>query len=384
MSLLEGYTVIELAGVLAGPSAGQFLAELGAEVIKVENLLTNGDVTRKWKTPKETSANDITAYFASANWGKKSIALNLASEGGRNVIYNLVGKADIVISSYKKGDDKKLGMDPLTLSTHNPGIIYAHISGYGENDPKVAYDAMLQAESGFMSMNGTEVSGPLKMPVALIDILAAHQVKEAILGAIIRKLKTGKGSMIEVSLMDSALISLANQATNYLFTGNIPGLQGSIHPNIAPYGETFKTRDNETIVLAIGTDKQFQELCRILGINVREEFISNKARLKNRKQLYQVLKEHFANQNATEFLQDCELNSIPAGKVKNIEEALKGSKSIIYDKDGYSGLKQAVFIEGNYEISPPPHFGEHTSEILENYGFSSLEIEELRKKNIIS
>lgn len=385
--LLKNLLVIELASVLAGPSAGMFLAEMGAEVIKIENLKTKGDVTRSWKLKEESAEEDISAYFASANWGKKSIALDISTEKGRAIIYKLIEKADIVISSYKAGDDKKLGMDYESIKKIKPDIIYASISGYGKNDSRVAYDAILQAETGFMSMNGTTESGPLKMPVALMDILTAHQLKEAILLALIKKLKTGEGSNIHVSLYQAAISSLANQATNYLFTGQIPQASGSLHPNIAPYGETFETVDGKTIILAVGSDKQFYELCNILQIENPEDFKTNRDRVANRGRLFNLLNEKIRNWPSKELLNRLTEKNIPAGLVQNVAEALadRESKDVILRSGDISGLRQSVIsgIVENEKPVRPPHYSEHTDEILKKYlNFTAEEIKSLHADNV--
>ena len=184
---------MELASVLAGPSVGQFFAELGAEVIKIENPATGGDVTRSWKSAGEDT-DDRSAYFCSCNWGKKSVLIDLGDAGHRQKFYKLVETADIVIASYKPGDAEKLKVDYDSLSKINPRLVYGQITGYGLSDDRVGYDAVIQAESGFMDMNGYPQSDPLKLPVALIDVLAAHQLKEALLVALLNREKTGSGN----------------------------------------------------------------------------------------------------------------------------------------------------------------------------------------------
>ncbi|MDF2452610.1 MAG: CoA transferase [Bacteroidota bacterium] len=211
--------VIELAGVLAGPSAGLFFAELGARVIKVENPKTGGDVTRSWKLHAENTNDKESAYYWSINAGKEVVFLDLTEENDRQQFCSLVSTADILISNYKLGDDVKLKVDYPTLRKLNPRLIYASINGFGKTNPRTAYDLILQAESGFMFMNGEKNAAPLKMPVALIDILAGHQLKEGILIALLERYKTQKGSEISVSLYDTAVASLANQATNWLIDG---------------------------------------------------------------------------------------------------------------------------------------------------------------------
>ena len=386
---LQNIKVIELAGVLAGPSAGMFLAELGAEVIKIENPATNGDVTRGWKLPDEEPVNGITTYFSCANWGKKSLAVNISSKEGKDIIYKLVQDADIVITSYKKGDDAKLGMDYETLKAFSPNLIYASISGYGEDDERIAYDAVLQAECGFMFMNGIPESGPLKFPVAIVDLFAAHQLKEAILLAIINRYKTGEGSKVNISLWQSALSALANQATNYLMENHIAELEGSEHPNIAPYGDTFKTRDERNILLAVGSNKQFETLCHILGLEkmlLDTRFTDNKARLKNREALKAFLGEAIYAWNSAELISELKSKNVPAGLVQSIAEAMENaSAEYIHRENNFKAVSQLAFSSGKKQIfSKPPAFGEHTDEILEGkLKYSKAQIEQLKQEKII-
>src|SRR3954465_2895072 len=257
--------IVELANVLAGPAVGLFFAELGASVVKIENKRTNGDITRGWKLPTENKDSNYSAYYASVNWNKTSLFIDLGLPEEKQKVYDLIKEADIVISNYKPGDDVKLQMQYDFLRKLNPSLIYAHISGFGNDSSRTAFDLILQAETGFMYMNGTASTGPLKMPVALIDILAAHQLKEGILVALIKRMKTGKGSVVTVSLQDAAIASLANQASNWLMQGYNHQHSGSLHPNIAPYGEIFTTSDSKKIVLAIGNEKQFSKLCELLN-----------------------------------------------------------------------------------------------------------------------
>lgn len=324
--------VLELAGVLAGPAVGTFLAELGADVTKIESPL--GDVTRTWKTKKENPESPVSAYFSSVNHQKKYIRLDLKNEKDKNHFDELLKKTDILITNFKKGDDEKLKVDYATLKKIKPDLIYAGINGYGEDSERTAFDAVLQAETGFMSMNGTMETGPLKMPVALIDVLAAHQLKEGILVALIHKLKTGKGSKVSVSLYETAIASLMNQASNFLMTGEIAKLQGSLHPNIAPYGETFETGNHQYILLAVGSDKQFHQLCKELDLEKTaydEKFNSNQNRIKFRKELALILGSKLKTRNGDYWNKKLTAAKIPNGLVKNIKEVfeLEEAKSLV-------------------------------------------------------
>jgi crotonobetainyl-CoA:carnitine CoA-transferase CaiB-like acyl-CoA transferase len=324
--LCKDLKVVELASVLAGPSVGLFFAELGAEVIKIENKKTGGDVTRSWKLPSEDKNSTTSAYFLSVNFFKKHLFLDLTSERDHAICLSHVKDADIVIANYKKGDDKKLKLDYRHVKKINPKIIYASIIGFSEEDERVAYDLILQAESGFMSMNGTAKSGPLKMPVALVDIVAAHHCKEAILLALLQRSKTGKGSHIVVSLFDAAVSSLANQATNWLIAKHLPQRTGSLHPNIAPYGEIFKTKDGHLVTFAIGSDKQFSDLCKILdveGLASDSKFLSNQLRVKNRRKLFSLLSGRVKNVTFPYLQKNCTLTQVPFAKVRNLKEVFE-------------------------------------------------------------
>ncbi len=325
-TIFKDLKVIELANVLAGPAVGMFFAELGANVIKIENKLTNGDVTRSWKLASEDKNSKTSAYYSSVNWNKKSLFVDLINEKEKKKVLALIKNADIIISNYKKGDAEKLGMDYTSIKKINPKIIYGHISGFGDNSSRTAFDIVLQAETGFMFMNGTPESGPIKLPVAIIDLMAAHQLKEGILVALIKRMKTGKGSKVSVSLFDSAIASLANQASNWLMANHNPQPIGSLHPNIAPYGELFITKDNKQIVLAIGSDKQFRGLCEFLNkkeLTTNPLFISNAQRVKNRKELYLVLKNSFTDFDSKKIMKHFISNNIPAGIIKSVKEVFE-------------------------------------------------------------
>lgn len=313
--------IIELASVLAGPAVGTFFSELGARVIKIESPL--GDVTRSWKHKNENKNNKVSAYFSSVNFNKEFQILNLKLKEDQAKIYELIKDADIIITNYKCGDDKKLGVDYETLKKINPSIIYGSISGYGEHHPRSAYDAVLQAETGFMSMNGTLDTLPLKIPIALIDILAAHQLKQGLLIGLLHKYKTGKGSKINASLYDAGVAALTNQATNWLMLNEVAKKAGSLHPNISPYGETFKTKDNRHFLLAVGSDVQFQHLCELCGIleiakDIR--FSTNPSRVQNRKELDEILSACFLKKTASEWDEAFLKAGIPGGMIRMMNE----------------------------------------------------------------
>lgn len=325
-NLFSNLKVVDLSTVLAGPSVATFFSELGAEVVKIENPKTGGDVTRSWKLPQENAQSKVSAYFSAVNFKKKYVWLDLSNEDDKQAIIELIKSADIVISNFKLGDDKKFGLTSDAIFEINPRIIQAKIKGYSSSPERIAYDVVLQAESGFMFMNGTPDSGPVKMPVALIDVLAAHQLKEGILCALIHRATTGKGSVVECSLEKSALASLVNQATNFLMTGFIPRAQGSLHPNIAPYGEIFYCKDEKPLVLAIGSDKQFQLLCNLIGksdLPRDDRFSDNKKRVENREALANEILEAFRLKDRAEWIQLFNSEQIPAGAILNMQEVME-------------------------------------------------------------
>ncbi len=395
---LSGIKVLELASVLAGPSVGMFFAELGATVIKVENVITQGDVTRNWKLPKEPADTDISGYFSSVNWGKSSFAVDLCQPAGLEIIYKLTSQCDIVLVSYKPGDAEKLKVDYPTLKAHNPKIIYSHLTGYGLKNRRAGFDAIIQAESGFTYMNGEADGPPTKMPVALMDILAAHHLKEAILLALLYRERTGKGQYIEASLFRAGISSLANQATNWLVGGSIPQRLGSDHPNIVPYGTIYNTADGKGIVIAAGTDKQYRELITALGRNELANdprFARNQDRVKNKTEINEIIQELVQKYTREEILKTLEEKSIPAGGVFNMKEVFEvpESKEMLLHGNYESGLRISGVRSVAFSttdpmtvsnLTPPPHYGQHTREILGRWlQFSESEIENLIKEGVV-
>lgn len=386
--------VLELSNILAGPSVGMFFAELGARVIKVENTNTDGDATRKWKTPTEDPDTDISTYFSAANWGKESLGIDLRAEGALDVVHDLARKADIVLLSYKPGDEKKLGLDYDTLRALNPRIIFAQITAYGGDDPRVGFDAIIQAESGFTYLNGEPDSPPTKMPVALVDLLLAHQLKEAILLALLKRERTGEGSQVTVSLLKAATASLANQAANWLVAGVIPERMGSEHPNIVPYGTIFKASDGREIVVAAATERQYNYLLEVLDLNhLREDrrFLTNQDRVKNRWELIPLLAERMEKRTCREIVAAFSEKHIPFGFVNNMKEVFeqKASADLVVEErlpDGTTlrGI-HTVAIEGSlFEeeegLAPPPNFNQHRDAILADFlGYTPEQIDALKQ-----
>ena len=324
-SLFSNLKIIDLSTVLAGPSVATFFAELGAEVIKIENKRL-GDVTRTWKLPSEEKDSPISAYFSAVNYKKKYINLDISVNADHAKLIEMTNSSDIVIMNFKKGDEKKLNITEEILRKNNSRLIIGKISGFGNDSDRVAYDLILQAETGFMSMNGTEESGPVKMPVAFIDVLAAHHLKEGLLIALLEREKTQVGCTVSVSLYDAAISSLMNQASNYLMENKIPKRLGSCHPNIAPYGEIFTTSEGHLITFAIGSESHFEKFCSFLSCgNLPDEkdFSTNQNRVENRKKLAEIIQEKVKYFTSTNLLNAMHNLHIPCAKIKNLKEVFE-------------------------------------------------------------
>mmetsp|Transcript_1734 Transcript_1734/g.2733 ORF Transcript_1734/g.2733 Transcript_1734/m.2733 type:complete len:452 (+) Transcript_1734:55-1410(+) len=410
--MMEGMMVLELATVLAGPSVGQFLGELGARVIKVESPKTHGDVTRTWKLPMEGDDVEISAYFSSCNVGKESIVIDMATDQGKQVVHDLAAKADCVVVNYKPGDAEKLGVDYETLSKLNERLIYGQITGYGLDDKRVGYDAVIQAESGLQYMNGTPDTEPCKLPLPLVDIIGAHMLKQGILVELWRRERTGRGGMVNASLANAAIATLVNQGLGYLREGVVPQRIGSDHPTIVPYGTVFATKDpNELLTIAVGSDKQFRSLCEVLGhpdlADPNGKYAHNPSRCKHRDELKASLRELFAQHSRSELLQKLADHRIPCGPVNDLRDAFKQHQAeelVVFADDeprerspdqnplpfpnrNAVGVRQAAFkgipegLDGTCNLSRPPKYGEHTEQILrEVLGYDTQKIETLMQE----
>ena len=322
-AIFKDLVVVELASVLAGPAVGMFFAELGARVIKIENKKSDGDITRSWKHATEDEHSKMSAYYHTVNYNKEAFFLNLGEDIDRTRAIEFIKEADVLVSNFKPGSASKISMDYDSLSDLNDRLIYASISAYGSDDPRPGFDALIQAETGWMFMNGEADGPPVKLPVALMDIMAGHQLKEGVLVALLQRAKTGKGCHIDVSLYDTAIASLANQASNYLNLGVVPKRKGSQHPNIAPYGDVFKSKDDDLLILAIGSNDQYAKLCNFIKASELisdKRFETNQERLINREALVLLLQEKINLFNRIDFLNNCHELGIPAGAINNLQE----------------------------------------------------------------
>lgn len=321
---LSGLLVVETAGVLAGPSVGMFFAELGAHVVKLENAKAGGDVTRKWKLPKEDPKSTVSAYFSSVNWGKEHHQQDLTSAEGRALLDELIRTADVLITNHLAEDADKLGLQRERIRTLNQRLVHGHIKGFADNDARTAFDVVLQAETGYLSMTGTDAQHLAKLPVAMIDVLAAHQLKEGLLLALLQRGSNGKGAYVEVSLEEAALTALINQASNALMTGEVARPIGTLHPNIAPYGELFICGDNKRMVLAVGSDTQFKALNQVLDLDLHHDqhFNTNAKRVLNRNVLAQLIAQPIAQRSSAELMDALIRAGVPAGIVRSLDDVL--------------------------------------------------------------
>lgn len=320
-ALLQGLFVLDLSSVLAGPLAGSFFAELGATVIKVEHKSAGGDATRQWKQAQEDTG-PISAYYAAANTGKQVVLLDINEKEDYHQLCTLVAKADVVLSNYQKKVAEKLKVSYADLQVFKPDLIFAQLSAYSYDDPRPGYDIVMQAETGWISMTGSDKNAMAKLPVALIDILASHQIREAVLLALIKRSTSGKGSEIHISLYQSAISALANQATNYLMNDQVPRPIGTLHPNIAPYGDIFTSKDGKSLLLAVGSDIQFEKLGKTLNLaaDMMSTFMYNSDRVANRIELTKQLQRKFSIHDLSHINTILSSANVPFCIVKNLDE----------------------------------------------------------------
>lgn len=323
MKPLAGLKVVELARILAGPWAGQTLADMGATVVKVES--PEGDDTRKWGPPFVKRDGDRSAaYFHSCNRGKSSVVVDFRTDEGKQKIYDLLEDADVLIENFKVGGLKKYGLDYETLRKKYPRLVYCSITGFGQTGPyahRAGYDYIIQGMSGLMSVTGEPDGQPQKVGVAVTDVFTGMYAVSAILAAIHQRNTTNRGQHIDLALLDVATSVMANQALNYLATGNAPKRLGNAHPNIVPY-QVFACADGHFIVAA-GNDAQYQKLCKLLGaeeLGTDPRFVTNADRLSNRTVLGVLLTDLMKERTKSELLAACEENGVPAGPINDMAE----------------------------------------------------------------
>lgn len=404
MGALQGIRVLDLSRVLAGPWCGQVLADLGAEVIKIERPKV-GDDTRMWGPPwmldQQGRATRESGYYQSANRNKSSVAIDMATQDGQRLLQHMVKTADIVIENFKAGSLKKYGLDYETLKYINPKLIYCSITGFGQDGPRAeepGYDFIIQGMSGLMSITG-EKEGELgassqKVGVAVVDIQTGLYATIAIQAALISRQQTGVGQYIDMSLLDVQVAGLANQGMNYLSSGIAPQRMGNHHPNIVPY-QTFKAQDKE-FILACGNDKQFKDLCIAIGkpeLLDQSNYLRNQDRVKYRQELVALLSEYFLSNTAKHWVDAIHAVKVPVGVINSVADALdepqiQYRKMVVNiphtDNPDFNVIGSPIKMTGTpveYR-NAPPRLGEHTKAILEEF-CSDEELLQLKQQGVI-
>jgi crotonobetainyl-CoA:carnitine CoA-transferase CaiB-like acyl-CoA transferase len=395
---LSHIRVLDLSRVLAGPWATQTLADLGAEVIKVERPGA-GDDTRGWGPPWVHEESGQSAYFVSTNRGKKSITLDLARPEGQEIVRRLAAKSDVVVENYKVGALERYGLDYRRLAALHPGLVYCSITGFGQTGPyrdRAGYDFLIQAMGGLMSITGEPDGEPMKVGVAITDILTGMYAATGILAALARRERSGRGQHVDLALLDVQVAMLANQAQNYLLTRQPPRRLGNAHPSIVPY-RAFATSDGH-IVVAVGNDGQFARLCEAAGLpQVARDarFATNSGRVRNRVELEEILGRAIASRDSRHWIESLEEATVPCGPINDLSQVFADPQVV------HRGMEIAAphplsgtvpMVRSPVRLSetaargdvPAPTLGEHTAEVLQGLlGMSDSEVAALRNGAVI-
>ncbi|GAA5233567.1 CoA transferase [Verticiella sediminum] len=403
---LSGIKVLDLSRVLAGPWAAQTLGDLGAEVVKVEKPGA-GDDTRSWGPPFLRSTHDGSpldaAYYVCANRNKKSVAIDIATPQGQRLVRELAPNFDVLIENYKVGGLKKYGLDYDAIRQLHPRIVYCSITGFGQNGPyshRAGYDFLIQGMGGMMSVTGRPDDepggGPMKVGVALTDILTGLYASTAILAALRARDVHGVGQHIDLSLLDVQIACLANQATNFLYSGEVPQRMGNAHPNAVPY-QDFRTKDG-FIILAIGNDSQFRRFCDAAGLGCLaddERFARNTARIGNRDALVALISRRVGEQTTKHWVDLLHDKAVPCGPIRNIKEVFEdehvAARNVISRLEHpLAGRIPVVSNPIRLSETPvahagsPPTLGQHTESVLTDYlGLDGRRIQELRAQGVL-
>ncbi len=388
---LNGIKVLDLTRVLGGPYATQILADHGAIVTKVESHL--GDEVREWGPP---FTNGMASYFINVNRNKRSIAMDLKETAGKEILFKLLEQTDILIENFKTGTMEKWGLGyEEILKNKFPKLIHCRISGFGAKGPlggAPGYDAIVQAMTGMMTVNGTPESGNVRMGAPFVDMGTGLYSTIGILMALHERNQSNQGQFIDMTLYDSALALMHPHNANFFLSGKAGKATGNSHPNISPY-DKFKTATNE-IFMGIGNDAGFARLCNALNLTKLvddERFKTNGDRVKNRLQLTKYLEKALSNVDGVEFSEKLLSAGVPAGPVRNIEEAIKHGQTkerkMVIEKDFYTGIASPIKFSRSENVGikhTPPAIGEHSTEILKELGYSDQKINQFLKNKVVS
>jgi formyl-CoA transferase len=409
---LSHLKVLDLSRVLAGPWCTQMLADLGADVIKVERPGA-GDDTRHWGPPflKDADGNDTleATYFTACNRNKRAITLDMAQAEGQALILKMAAQSDVLVENFKVGGLKQYGLDYESLKAVNPRLIYCSVTGFGQDGPyaeRAGYDLMIQAMSGLMSItghaDGEPGGGPMRMGVALIDVLTGIYACSAILAAIEVRHRTGEGQHIDMALLDVGMAVLANQAAGFLNTGKVPQRQGNTHPSLAPY-QTFETLDG-SMLLAVGNDGQFARFCEAAGHTEWAQdarFASNTLRVKNRESLIPMLQEVTRTRSTAQWIALLENKAVPCGPINDMAQAfadaqvqargLKVTQDVTSSQPIAGTVASITTVASPLRLMatppvlrrPPPALGEHTDEVLAELGLDARQVAGLRQRGVV-
>ena len=384
---LEGLRILDLSRILAGPTCTQLFADLGADVIKIENPKSKGDDTRTWGPPfvkgQDGSNTDLSAYFVCANRNKRSVTVDLSSAEGQATIRKLVKTSDVLVENFKAGALKQYGLDYETLSKIAPQLVYCSITGFGQTGPnahKPGYDLMAQAYGGIMSLTGEPEGQPMKVGVGAADVMCGMYAATGILAALRHRDQTGEGQQIDLSLVDSQIAWLVNEGTNYLTSGDVPKRRGTAHPNIVPY-QVFETRDGH-VVVAVGNDEQFVRFGKWAGRpdwSSDPRFATNPARIENRDTLVAEIESLLLQVDTDTIVAGLEGIKVSVGPVNTLDRVFESDQvearamTVDIPSDAaHSGHVKVIGNPLNFSKTPvsyryaPPTFGEHTDEVLKD------------------
>jgi crotonobetainyl-CoA:carnitine CoA-transferase CaiB-like acyl-CoA transferase len=388
----SGIRVLDLSRVLAGPYCTMLLADLGADVVKVERP-GEGDETRTWGPPY---AGGEAAYFLAVNRGKRSVAVDLARAEGRELAQRLARSADVVVENFRAGTADRLGLGYEELSREHPGLVYCSITGFGSARlpaGRPGYDFVIQAESGLMAITGDEQGAPSKVGVAVVDVLAGYAAATSILAALVGRAETGRGERIEISLLDTALSALVNVGASALVTGAEPGRYGNAHPNIVPY-QTFEAADG-VLAVAAANDGLYRRLCDAIErpeLADDDRFRTNPARVTHREALVRELAAVFAARRADEWIARLDAAGVPAGKARGVLDALAEAEragrpatlTVEHPTAGRLRLVASPVAPAEASPRPPPLLGEHTRDVLAELGVGAAEAAALERDGVVA